>query len=209
VLKDFGSKGTQNSIVASICPKTLTAMGPSYGYNPAVAAIIDRLKEALRGKCLPRKLNVEPDGTVPCAVVEANVPKPGEGCNCNDPVNKRGRTEADDELKAAVYGQLKEAQYCGSGALPPCADYCLCKIEQFTEPDLNKCQTSPSTPQDIFGYCYVDPSTTDQQPKKMQEETIVAACPASQRRLLRFAGDGVPARGAIAMIACIGSSVAE
>ena len=48
VLKDFGAKGTHNSIVASICPKTMDANDPSYGYNPAVSAIVNRLKEALQ-----------------------------------------------------------------------------------------------------------------------------------------------------------------
>ena len=48
VLKDFGD----NSIVASICPKQVTPVGsadsdPNYGYNPAINAIIARLKEAL------------------------------------------------------------------------------------------------------------------------------------------------------------------
>ncbi len=48
VLKDFGD----NAIVASICPKLTKPAGsaesdPNYGYNPAVRAIIERLKEAL------------------------------------------------------------------------------------------------------------------------------------------------------------------
>ena len=47
VLKDFGD----NAIVASICPKSMKSTAPesdpSYGYNPAVDAIIQRLKETL------------------------------------------------------------------------------------------------------------------------------------------------------------------
>lgn len=45
-LKEYGA----NSIVASICPKIQDATNPDYGYNPAVAAIIERLKSALSGK---------------------------------------------------------------------------------------------------------------------------------------------------------------
>jgi len=71
VLKDFGP----NAVVASICPKNPSSADPrndpNYGYNPAVAAIVDRLKEALKGRCLPRALVVEDDGKVPCAVIEA------------------------------------------------------------------------------------------------------------------------------------------
>jgi len=48
VLKDFGD----NAIVASVCPKLMKPAGsaesdPNYGYNPAVDALIERLKEAL------------------------------------------------------------------------------------------------------------------------------------------------------------------
>ncbi|HOU89701.1 MAG TPA: hypothetical protein PLU22_01585, partial [Polyangiaceae bacterium] len=56
VLKDFGL----NSIVGSVCPKISTGdtAAPGYGYNPAVRAIINRLKERLKGTCLPRALSV-------------------------------------------------------------------------------------------------------------------------------------------------------
>ncbi|HKO49076.1 MAG TPA: hypothetical protein VJV79_15195 [Polyangiaceae bacterium] len=48
VLKDLG----ENAIVASICPKVTVPAGsaeldPNYGYNPAIHALIERLKEAL------------------------------------------------------------------------------------------------------------------------------------------------------------------
>jgi hypothetical protein len=214
VLKDYGAKGTQNSIVASICPKSLKQGDPSYGYGPAVSAIVDRLKEALRGKCLPRKLVAEnnmdlPDfGQVPCAVVEAK-PANGEACNCNDMTAKPGRADADDELKVAVYSQLHNAGYCTGPDLPACESYCLCKINQFSGDDLRRCQSEPTAPADIFGYCYVDPDTTTDPDAKTRMETIVASCPASQKRLLRFTGENVPAKGSIAMIACLGATVAQ
>jgi len=48
VLKDLGD----NAIVASICPKQVEPIGstdndPNYGYNPAINALIERLKEVL------------------------------------------------------------------------------------------------------------------------------------------------------------------
>jgi hypothetical protein len=36
-----------NSVVASICPKTLDAGASDFGYRPAVSALVDRLKGAL------------------------------------------------------------------------------------------------------------------------------------------------------------------
>jgi hypothetical protein len=46
VLQDFGS----NSVVTSICPKQTTGVtdDPSYGYNPALRAFIDRVRGALQ-----------------------------------------------------------------------------------------------------------------------------------------------------------------
>src|SRR5690606_41733239 len=47
---------TKNSIVASICPKEPDDAGkPDFGYRPAVATIVDRLKEQLQEPCLDRK----------------------------------------------------------------------------------------------------------------------------------------------------------
>src|SRR5690606_38704283 len=48
VLRGFG----ENSIVASICPKIVDPTSPSFGYNPAVNAIVDRLAQKLAGQCL-------------------------------------------------------------------------------------------------------------------------------------------------------------
>ncbi|HKO51461.1 MAG TPA: hypothetical protein VJV79_27320, partial [Polyangiaceae bacterium] len=107
VLKDFG----ENAIVASICPKVTVTQNPSsdpnYGYNPAVGAIIERLKEVLKGKCLPRPIEttlIDPmdknkGSRVLCKVVEAQ----RSDCNCNLP----GRDDVDPEIIPAVRDQLK------------------------------------------------------------------------------------------------------
>jgi hypothetical protein len=49
VLKGIGEMvpGVNNAIVASICPKITNRASPAYGYNPAIASIIERLKERL------------------------------------------------------------------------------------------------------------------------------------------------------------------
>ena len=73
-------KGMQNQgIAASICPAQLAnpnnadgTPAADYGYRPAVKAIIDRLKQALRGQCLPRTLTANAQGEVPCLIIEAS-----------------------------------------------------------------------------------------------------------------------------------------
>src|SRR5690606_16765319 len=53
VLKEYGA----NSIVASICARNVTDPNAAdFGYRPAIAAIVDRLKEQLGDRCLPRPL---------------------------------------------------------------------------------------------------------------------------------------------------------
>jgi hypothetical protein len=64
--------GTQG-IVSSICPihvKDESDAGddPFFGYRPAVAVIIDRLKNELTNQCLPEQLTVT-DGVVPCLIL--------------------------------------------------------------------------------------------------------------------------------------------
>ncbi|HWZ91833.1 MAG TPA: hypothetical protein VNW92_23380, partial [Polyangiaceae bacterium] len=159
VLRDF----KDNAIVASICPKNTTpAMGkmasgdPNYGYNPAVGAIIDRLKEALKGKCLPRALEhvLGPDGkptpAVDCQVIEAQ--KAGQ-CNCALP----GRQDADPLIYPAVFRQLESSGTCGDAVGQTKCDttgFCMCEIVQESGMDLATCQANGAPTQ--AGYCYID-----------------------------------------------------
>jgi hypothetical protein len=234
VLKDYGA----NSIVASICPKNVrAAMGstpqtdPSYGYNPAVAAIVDRLKEALTVKCLPRPLTVgklcaegetgsncvaEADvGKVPCAVVEV---RPMVDGVCPDPMcTQPGRSMLEgvperEKIIPAAREYLRNEGQCGAHA-EPCENYCFCELEQFTDEELRACQTGNES-QEQAGYCYVDPEATrrltpDDAELIAGQETLVKDCASTQRRILRFIGENVPAKDGLAFIACIGAAANE
>jgi hypothetical protein len=196
----------ENSIVASICPKVLDDnTNADYGYNPAVGAIIDRLKEKLGGRCLPRKLTVDDKGNLPCQVVEAlakdRAPPAGcsglEGRQAVDPSNAQ-----DAKLDAAVRGALEKSKKCGKGTTVDCASFLLCRIQQLQKDQLKACQDQPTTDENIFGYCYVA-DTPDQ---KIGNPDLLANCPESERRLLRFVGENVPAGGAVTFIACAGDT---
>jgi len=54
-----------------------------------------------------------------------------------------------------------------------------------------------------FGYCYVDPA------EGYGTDELVTACPASGKRKLQFIGQNTPAKGSIAFIACLGSTITE
>jgi hypothetical protein len=194
VLKDFGD----NAIVASICPKVTTtadpASDPNYGYNPAVGAIIERLKDALKGKCLPRTIQTDEQGQVLCKVIEAQK----QGCDCTLP----GRAEVDPKLLDPVRKQLKLTGQCGTGTQAPCESWCQCEIKQFAGDELVSCQSGGGT-QDA-GYCYVDKDT--------DKGGLLKDCPDNQQQLLRFRDKDqvkTPTQGSVAFIACLGASVQD
>ena len=201
VLKDFG----ENSIVASICPKVTTTAGdpgsdPNYGYNPAVGAIIERLKDALKGKCLPRAIQTDENGQVLCAVIEA---QKGNACgDCTQP----GRKPVDAKLLEPVRKQLNLSGQCGKGTQDSCDTWCQCEIKQFdndTVPNLTNCQAGQGTTD--AGYCYIDKNSPG-------AAALLKDCPTEQQQLLRFRDlDQVktPAQGSVAFIACLGASVAD
>jgi hypothetical protein len=212
VLKEFGN----NSVVASICPKIASDKAkPDYGYNPAVKAIIDRLKEALKGKCLPRPLvpnntgapkdGLE-EGQVPCAVVEAVLPSNGAcACDMNQnrlPLDGSDGKAARPQLRSAVLKKLASSNTCGSAGQPACEDFCTCELAQLSGANLQKCQSDDAAP-NVPGYCYVNAAPNEPQ---VGNPNLVKDCAADQKRLLRFVGD-TPARGAIALVACQGASL--
>ncbi|MDX2051460.1 MAG: hypothetical protein SFV15_03655 [Polyangiaceae bacterium] len=198
VLKDFGP----NSIVASICPKLSAAAqkaDPSYGYNPAVAAIIDRLKEALGGRCLPRKLTPDKEtGKVPCKVIEARKPKEGETCGCGPGREPGivGSTPETEKLGQAVLLELQKQKTCTDAA--SCASICMCEVTQLAKDP--GCEVSDPPPAGKAGYCYIDAA------QGIGSAALLTACPASEKRKLRFVGENTPASGATTFIACAGAS---
>ena len=70
---DLAYKMGANGIVSSICPidvnDNTAGNDPLYGYRPAVASIINRLKSALNVQCLPQTLNTEDGGEEPCLIL--------------------------------------------------------------------------------------------------------------------------------------------
>jgi hypothetical protein len=222
VLRDYAMSAEAttpgNSIVASICPKDLTSAPQSdgYGYNPAVAALINRLKDKLRGSCLPRPLTVRDNGTVPCNVVEV-VPSQTD---CNSYCKSKGRDVAMDDnpsglpssqMTAAVTDSMQKAGLCGGGNRPACASMCLCLLNQESGADLNTCQTGDENAALGLppGYCYIDPAAG------VGSEGLVANCPETQRRILRYVGNNindnkvVPLAGSTVFTACQGSAVGQ
>lgn len=191
LLKMAGTQG----IVASVCPEqqdndTLF----NFGYRPAIGAIVERLKQALGGQCLPRSLTPDENGQVPCLILEAT--RTEGACNCDLPGRQPVSAEHQQAVEAAKEDPLfQTAQWD-----------CFCEITQVTGDELHACQYEAGTDcprvggQDVHGWCYVDASTVP----PTGNPDIVASCPETEQRIVRFVCQGKPAAGATTFITCAG-----
>lgn len=188
-------KGVRDqAIVASVCPEQVKDTNQSsYGYRPAVAAIVDRLKGALQGTCWKQRLTISPnaDPPVPCVVLEATK-KAGNACPpCN---SADGRQDATD-------GQLAALQ--SNPHFEAAGMECACQIKPTTGEALKACVTAPQQPPpDVKGWCYIDP---EQDPSHTTEPT--KTCPADSKRMIRFAGENLPAAGSLTFLQCVAAAI--
>lgn len=148
-LKDQG-------IIASLCPIQLNSAdkaSPTYGYNPAVKSIIDRLKNALNVQCLPQKLTRdtvstdENKDTVPCLVL-AQLAEGDQATACNP---AQGLSNPAPE----ILSKFREAQKAASGNVSAGGEDLskrpVCELKQLVAPPGESCRKSPD-----FGWCYVE-----------------------------------------------------
>jgi hypothetical protein len=187
---------TKNAIVASICPKEPDDMQKDdFGYRPAVATIVDRLKEQLQEPCLPRALSRKEDDSAACIIVEAT--KDASACQ------SQYRSALDPSISDAVVNALKSGKYC-KGA--DCDTYSLCEIPQIPPSDeasYNACITGGSN---ANGWCYVDRDQFRDGAVPDAVETALEKCPATAQRKLRFAGEGkAETASSLTFFACSGS----
>jgi len=202
VLRGLGIQG----IPASICPANIDQPtlpngdpDPSFGYRPAIKTIVDRLKEALGGKCLPFKLKPAVDGSTPCVVIEA-IHLDGGQSPCTDP----GRQPVDPTHVPAVEAAKKDA-------FAPVGDFVwnsFCEITQLSGKfddmgsDRYQCQNLDAVPPNINGWCYVDATTVPPYGNPALKE--FGSCGDNEKRLVRFVNDGNVTKGATAFITCSG-----
>jgi hypothetical protein len=199
-------------IVGSICPVSTSGdpTATSYGYNAAVQGIVDRLKRALAGGCFPAKLKPDPaTGAVPCHIIEAiKSTSCDRSCVTVNGAHVGGRSpvSGDEQGTVAAIEQSPEAAAEGWN--------CFCEIDQLSDASptgqktdaLHDCLTDPADSftddlgEQVAGFCYVDPHA-----ESGANAQLVQSCPAEEKRVLRFIGDGNPVSGATAFITCSGN----
>ncbi|WP_437630677.1 hypothetical protein [Sorangium sp. So ce854] len=199
LIRDLGEQG----IVGSVCPAQLANPGPGdtdFGYRPAIGAIVDRLKTRLGGQCLPRALQPSDSGQVSCLVLEARSVPEGQ-CACDaHPARRDVPTQHLGAKKMVLDDPVAEANGWN----------CVCEVEQLSDPEeLTACQdTVPPAPVEVggervHGWCYVDPRLG------LGREEVVAMCPSTERRQIRFTGEGEALGGATQFVICSGDTAKQ
>jgi hypothetical protein len=161
-----------------------------------MAAIVERLKEGLQEKCFDRELAVRPDNTVECIMVEARSLQAGEASGCA----LAARSAVAPEVAASARKKLLSSGQCADEA--SCAALELCEIKQITAQEdadgLTSCQNDKIASGN--GWCYVDEELGIGNPE------LVAQCPNTSRRKVRFVGDGTPKPNTKTVVACAGAA---
>jgi hypothetical protein len=194
VLKRFGA----NAILASICPKVVTGEKTdlAFGYRPAVAGIVKRLRCTGLDAEFERDPNSSEFGTVPCHLVAVRRSEPG-ACSCAE----AGRMPVSEELAAEVQRGLELRGACGKNSVP-CDQFCTCEVPQTRSEALKACQNdvreSPRDPSGarIDGWCYVDPGAGFGNP------ALIESCPPANFKNIRLVGSAALREGEELFVAC-------
>ncbi|MEZ4438839.1 MAG: hypothetical protein R3B72_07105 [Polyangiaceae bacterium] len=170
VLEALGDQGIVGSACAAPNPDT-----GGFGYASSLAALGERVVEAMGLSCLPRKLEVDAQGRVACTIVEARTDDDCEAA-CAEP----GRRPFADER---VVDALRQDPTAAGTS-------CFCELEQLDGRALQICRDDASADEaqlPVDGWCYVDAEVEP----PVGNPAVVAACPAGDRRQLRFVGEAI------------------
>jgi len=173
----------QQAVVSSLCAKVVSGsnIAPDFGYNPAMQAIVNRLKSALSGQCLPETLTRDPNnGTVPCLVLVVYPNQTDQAAGCTDNGMSQPTPDIIQRFDEQYLAQLGDA---GGSTTPPV----VCEFKQLT-PNVDY-SGATCDGQSNIGWCYVEGSAN------------TGGCP----QAVKFGGGGPPA-GTTIDLECIEQS---
>jgi hypothetical protein len=82
---------------------------------------------------------------------------------------------------------------------PDCSSFGLCEVlPAAAGAEQQSCLNDPDESLSAVGYCYIDAMASI----PVGDPDLVAQCPPDQRRLVRFAGAGLPANGTQLLLLC-------
>lgn len=190
LISQLGDQG----IAASVCPAQTDIakkQANDYGYNPAVGAIIDALKDNLRGQqCLPFSMEPDSEGAVSCVVIESRRTN-GAACACDLP----GRLDPAEDREVAIQ-QIQISQFYDG------EQTCFCEVEQLKQDELTTCQQEQNVPQGVDGWCYVDASPES----PVGNPDLIECSDPNKQRIVRVLGDPRPDSNSTLHVWCSGES---
>ena len=170
---------------------------------------VDQLRTNVAGACLPIELPFGAtggpnEGRVACTIGELHF----DACDCEQP----GRAPLSAEVLTAFVGYAEQSQTCGGASGVDCAAACGCELVQppgtavDTSSDLYACLNDVTPPVDVAGFCVIDQERmVAGAPAPIGNPELVADCPSTSQRRIRFVGEGLPPTDAAVFIACSGS----
>lgn len=185
VIRGLGAQG----VAGSVCPASLDdPTSETYGYNPAVGAIVEALRGRLDQQCLPRALHPDANQQVSCLVVEARHTE--DTCKC-DGVARRPIEGHGNVVETIQNDPTSDERW-----------NCFCEVVQVTDAAGQQlCQNADDITleqEDVHGFCYIDATSTP----KIGNEALVARCPEGEKHAIRFVNEGRTPRGASAIVVC-------
>lgn len=166
VVRALGEQG----IIASLCPIQLTdKTKPTYGYNPAVQAIIDRLKDALTTQCLPQALTRDETKKVPCLVL-TQLAEVTDRCD-----ESKGLAPVDPDIEKKFKEQQAAEQGTVKAGDTDVTKLPVCVLQQFIAENGQSCSGN-NTP----GWCYVTGTAAGKCPQAVLFSGGTAALPGAK-----------------------------
>ncbi|MDI1436621.1 hypothetical protein [Polyangium sorediatum] len=184
----------EQAVVASVCPASIEDTGgPSAGYRPALAALREQMTTSFDEVCLPRSLETDEEGGLPCVLIEArNV----QGvCTCD---STKGRLAIPPE-HTSLLPRIKSDPLAASAQWD-----CFCMVMQAEEGTARTaCQEDVSDPplaqgNPVHRWCYVDATASP----PVGNPELVSACPETQKRRIRITGDEAFTSPATVFLSC-------
>jgi hypothetical protein len=175
-----------NATLASVCPKLMDPTSVSFGYAPAVAALLSDIKPYFGSVCLPAPLPFDQTGRiVGCSLVAAGVDSDDSACDCQG----AGFAElSDTKLVTEARAHLRGGFWCDTPGGPRCSSACTCEIPQLEGVAATQCTNDPAPPSET-GFCYVNAMASE---PNIGDPALVLDCPSANRRNLRLTGTPLP-----------------
>jgi hypothetical protein len=151
-------------------------------------ALAGRVARQIGRSCLSLDAEADANGRTACGMFAAAI---APSCSCPA---EQGLSEPAAEVLDPLRQKLESVGYCGGAT--PCADLCICELEQLDGAELTACQND-DTPPDAPGFCYLNavPGETHAGRAELAQDCVGPA-----PRRIRFTG-GAPGTS-LALLYC-------